>query len=62
MGESMVHRRLQASTITPVEVAHRSTSVTHIGAICLDLGRPLAWDPAAERFVNDAKANQRLTV
>jgi predicted dehydrogenase len=49
-------------TITPVDVAHRSTSVCHLGAICLDLGRPLAWDPAAEKFVNDDEANKRLAV
>jgi predicted dehydrogenase len=49
-------------TITPAEVAHRSTSVCHIGAICLDLGRPLQWDPASETFVNDAEANKRLAV
>ncbi len=49
-------------TITPVEVAHRSTSVCHIGAICLDLGRPLEWDPVAEKFVNDDEANKRLAV
>lgn len=49
-------------TITPAEVAHRATSVCHIGAICLDLRRPLQWDPAAERFVNDAEANKRLSV
>lgn len=48
-------------TITPPEVAHRSTSVCHLGAICLDLGRPLAWDPQAERFVDDDEANRRLT-
>jgi len=45
-----------------VEVAHRSTSVCHLGAICLDLGRPLAWDPAAERFLNDDEANRRLAI
>ena len=49
-------------TITPVDVAHRSTSVCHLGAICLDLGRPLAWDPMAEKFVNDDEANKRLAV
>ena len=47
-------------TITPADVAHRSTSVCHLGAICLDLGRPLQWDPASERFVNDEAANKRL--
>jgi len=50
------------STITPADVAHRSTSVCHLGAICLDLGRPLQWDPASETFVNDDAANKRLGV
>ena len=49
-------------TITPVEIAHRSTSVCHIGAICLDLGRPLEWNPTTEKFVNDEQANARLAV
>ena len=49
-------------TITPVDVAHRSTSVCHLGAICLDLGRSLAWDPVAEKFLNDDEANKRLSV
>jgi predicted dehydrogenase len=49
-------------TIAPAEVAHRSTSVCHIGAICLDLGRPLQWDPASEKFVGDDEANRRLSV
>jgi predicted dehydrogenase len=49
-------------TITPADVAHRSTSVCHIGAICLDLGRPLQWDPGLEKFVGDAEADKRLAV
>ncbi|MCF7674928.1 MAG: Gfo/Idh/MocA family oxidoreductase [Akkermansiaceae bacterium] len=49
-------------TITPAEVAHRSTSVCHLGAICLDLGRPLEWNPTTETFVNDDAANQRLAI
>lgn len=53
-------RKGTTKTITPIEVAHRSTSVCLLGGICLDLGRPLAWDPAAERFVNDDEANARL--
>ena len=48
------------ATLTPVEVAHRSTSITLLGGICLQLGRKLEWDPKAERFVNDDAANALL--
>jgi len=48
-------------TITPIEVAHRSTSVCLLGGICLKLGRKLNWNPETERFVNDAAANELLS-
>jgi len=48
-------------TITPIEVAHRSTSVCLLGGICLKLGRKLQWDPKAEKFVNDDEANKMLS-
>ncbi len=52
-------RKGTTETITPIDVAHRSTSVCLLGGICLDLGRPLEWDPKAQRFT-DAEANARL--
>jgi predicted dehydrogenase len=52
--------RTRGRTIAPPEVAHRSTTVCHIGNICLRLGRKLTWDPQAERFVNDAEANRMM--
>jgi predicted dehydrogenase len=52
--------RTRARTIAPPEVAHRSTTTCHVANICLRLGRPLTWDPAAERFVNDAVADGML--
>jgi len=54
-------RQGSIDTITPIEVAHRSTSVCLLGGICVDLGRPLQWDPVAQRFVDDDEANARLT-
>ena len=48
-------------TITPAEVAHRSTSVALLGGIALNLRRKLHWDPAGERFVNDDDANRLLS-
>ncbi len=53
-------RKGTTETITPIDVAHRSTSVCLLGGICLDLGRPLEWDPEAQKFVNDNEANARL--
>jgi len=53
--------KTRAQTITPIEVAHRSTSVCLIGGIALKLDRKLAWDPAREKFVDDAQANSMLS-
>jgi predicted dehydrogenase len=52
-------RKGTTETITPIDVAHRSTSVCLLGGICLDLGRPLEWNPDTQRF-NDDEANARL--
>ncbi len=44
----------------PVEVAHRSITLAHLGNIALLLGRDLTWDPVAERFGGDGEANRLL--
>ncbi len=54
-------RRGDQRTIAPVDVAHRATSICLLGAICLELGRPLQWDPDNERFVDDDEANALLS-
>ncbi|MDG2123192.1 MAG: Gfo/Idh/MocA family oxidoreductase [Verrucomicrobiales bacterium] len=51
------------ATAAPVEVAHRSASACHIGAIAAELGGGVfGWDPEAERFVGEKAgvANGRL--
>jgi predicted dehydrogenase len=53
-------RKGTTETITPIEVAHRSTSVCLLGGICVDLGRSLQWDPETQKFVGDDEANTRL--
>jgi len=53
--------RSRAPTATPVEIAHRSVSVAHLGNIAMRLGRKVRWDPAAERFVDDPEADRMLT-
>ncbi len=52
--------RTRRDPIANVEIGHRSATLCHLGNIAMWLGRPLRWDPVAERFVNDPEAN-RLT-
>jgi len=47
--------------IAPIEQAHRSISIAHLGNISLRLGRDLTWDPDQERFPNDEAANRLLS-
>ncbi len=53
--------RSRKQTITPIEVAHRSITVAHLGNIAMQLERKLKWDPARERFVNDPEADRMLS-
>ena len=52
--------RTRGATITPAEVAHRSTSVGLLGGIAVKLGRKLRWDPEMEQFPGDDEANRML--
>ena len=47
--------------VAPVEVAHRSITLAHLGNIALRCGRDLRWDPAAEDFVGDEGASEMLS-
>jgi len=46
----------RAPTYT-AEALHRLSTSMHIGAIAMELGRPVRWDPATESFIGDAAAN-----
>lgn len=52
--------RSRRDPVAPVEVGHRSNSVCVLTHIAMKLGRKLRWDPAAERFVDDAEADGLL--
>jgi len=52
--------RTRSETVAPAEVAHRSTTVCHLGNIAVRLGRKLRWDPDREQFLNDDEANRML--
>lgn len=57
----LTHVRDGKPVVAPVEDAHRTISIAHIGNIGLRLGRTrLRWDPVAERFPDDADANAML--
>jgi predicted dehydrogenase len=52
--------RTRAETVAPVEVAHSSVAIGHLGTIAMKLGRKLKWDPKKERFIGDEEANRLL--
>ncbi|NWF83275.1 MAG: Gfo/Idh/MocA family oxidoreductase [Bryobacteraceae bacterium] len=45
----------------PVETAHLSSALAHLGNISYRLSRVLTFDPANEKFVGDAEADKMLT-
>ncbi len=49
-------------TAAPVELAHRSITICHLGNIALRLGRDrLRWDPRTERIIGDDEAAAMLS-
>jgi len=45
----------------PVETAHLSSGLAHLGNIAYRTGRTLNFDPVKEKFINDEEANALLT-
>ncbi|MBN2507128.1 MAG: Gfo/Idh/MocA family oxidoreductase [Verrucomicrobia bacterium] len=52
--------RSRGGVLYDCEAGHRNNSLAHLSLIAIALGRPLRWDPARERFVDDNEANARL--
>ncbi len=48
-------------TCSPIDAAHRSTTIGYLGHIAVLVGRKLKWDPGKERFVNDPEADKLLS-
>ncbi len=49
-------------TAAPVEVAHRSITICHLGNIAMRLGRKtLRWDPRTEKIIGDLEASKMLS-
>ncbi|MGJ5816353.1 Gfo/Idh/MocA family protein [Paludibaculum fermentans] len=47
-------------TAAPIEVAHRSVTIAHLGNIALRTGRSLLWNPHAEQILDDPGASGML--
>ncbi|QDT95609.1 Gfo/Idh/MocA family protein [Gimesia aquarii] len=55
-------RSRKAETLNgPVETAHTSSGLAHLGNIAFRLGRQLNFDPKTEQFVDDPEADKYLT-
>jgi len=52
--------RSRGECIAPADIAHRSITPGHLGYVSATLGKPLTWDPQAERIVGDQDADQLL--
>jgi hypothetical protein len=52
--------RSREQPVADVEIGHRSITVCHLANIARAVGRPLRWNPAAERFVDDPAADALL--
>ena len=45
----------------PVETAHLSSGLAHLGNIAYRLGKVLTFNPSSETFVNDPEADAMLS-
>jgi predicted dehydrogenase len=48
-------------TISPLESAIRSDTISHLSDLAIRLGRAIAWDPQKEQIVSDAEASKLLS-
>jgi predicted dehydrogenase len=53
--------RSRRQPAAPIEQAHRSITIAHLGNIAMQLGRPVDWDPTRERFVDDEVAERMIS-
>jgi predicted dehydrogenase len=56
-----VRSRDKSHLNAPVETAHLSSALAHLGNISYRTGRSLNFDPVKERFIGDTEADEMLT-
>jgi len=47
--------------VAPIEAAHRSITLAHLGNISMKLEEDLDWDPKLEKCINNQRANDMLS-
>lgn len=52
--------RSRKQTISPLDAAIHVDTISHLGDICIRLGRPIHWDPQKEQVINDPEAGKML--
>lgn len=57
----VVRSRDESKLNGPVETAHLSSALAHLGNIAYRTGRVLRFDPKTEKFIGDKEANAMLT-
>ncbi|HYW79662.1 MAG TPA: gfo/Idh/MocA family oxidoreductase, partial [Thermoguttaceae bacterium] len=58
LGDFLDCVRTRKRPFRDIEIAHRATTVCHLGNIAYWLNRPLKWDPEKEEIVGDPEANR----
>ncbi len=53
-----VRKRSGRGLNVPAETGHRSATVCHLANLCMELERPLKWDPVKEEYIGDDEANR----
>lgn len=61
MGNFIDCVRSRQRPLADVASQHRAATLCHLGNISMELGRPLAWNPVTERFVQDSEADRLLS-
>jgi len=60
MRAFLTHNDVRVAAICDIEAAVRGDTLCQLALIAVKQGRKLAWDPQAERFLNDDGANAML--
>ncbi len=60
LGDFVECVRTRQRAFRDIEIAHRATTVCHLGNLAYWLGRPLKWDPDKEEIIGDAEASRWL--
>ena len=50
----------RAKTISPIETAIRSDTISHMSDICIRLNTPIKWDPKNEKIIENKQASVML--